>query len=238
MPRLIFVFCLSLLTLASSGHAQNKGFESLFDGRSLIGWEGNLQLFRVLDDAIVGGTLDNPIAVDAFLCTIREFGDFELRLDARMGTGQIAGVSFRGQRVPASTQVGGYQADMGFIPGEFMPIVSDLSDVDPNEPYPLWGSLLDEYRPDTSRYPDPANPYRLIAVANRSTVDGVLKPGDWNSVGITAVGRLIRLHLNGSPTIEFNEQDDVPQSGVICLQIHSAPPSQAFYRNIRIRQIR
>jgi hypothetical protein len=35
---------------------------SLFDGRSLDGWEGDGTLFRVADGAIVGGTLEQPIA--------------------------------------------------------------------------------------------------------------------------------------------------------------------------------
>ncbi len=222
---------------SASSNAQSDEFEPLFDSHSLSGWEGNRDLFRVEDGVIIAGTHASEILADEFLCADQEYGDFELRLEARMTDGQIAGVQFRGERIPGSTQVGGYQADMGFIPGEFMPLVSDVTDANPDEPYPLWGSLLDEYRPDPSRYPNPANPYRLIAVADREIVDEVLRPDDWNNVVIKAVGKIIEIHLNGAKTVEYTEEGDVPQSGLVCVQIHSGPASEAYYRNIGIRLI-
>lgn len=228
--------CLFLLVLLGCGGAQEDELEPLFDGVSLVGWEGNPQTFRVADEAIVAGTLEAEIEADEFLCTAEEFGDFELRVDARVTPGQIAGVQFRGRRVPGSTQVAGYQADMGFIPGEWIPRLSDETDV-PEGQYPLWGSLLDEYRPEASRYPDPEAPYWLVAVADRAVVDSVLRPGEWNSLTIVALGPAIEIRLNGATTVEYLEPEDVPRSGAICVQIHSGPPSQAFYRNISIRRL-
>lgn len=228
---------LSFFSVAPLSHAESVGFRPLFDGQSFKGWEGKQDTFRIVDNSVVGGNLDEAVLTDEFLCTVREFGDFELRLDARMIGEQIGGASFRGQRVVGSTQVGGYQADMGFLKGEYMPIVSDLTDVDPDTPYPLWGSLLDEYRPTPSRYPDPSNPYRLIAIADRSVIDEVVHPNGWNNVAVIALGSKIEIHLNGVKTIEYTEQDDVPRNGLICLQAHAGPPSEARYRNIQIREI-
>ena len=223
--------------LSASSHAQSDQFEQLFDGHSLSGWEGNRDLFRVEEGAIVAGTHESEILEDEFLCAEQRYSDFELRLEARMTGGQYAGVQFRGERISGSTQVGGYQADMGFIPGEFMPLVSDVTDANLDDPYPLWGSLLDEYRPEASRYPNPANPYRLIAVADRKIIDQVLRPVDWNSVAIKAVGKNIEIYLNGAKTVEYVEEGGVPQSGLVCVQVHSGPASEAYYRNIRIRVI-
>ena len=233
--RLLLNF-LRLMFVAPAG-AQVGEFRSLFDGETLAGWEGNEDLFRVVEGAIVAGTLDRSIEADEFLCTRDEYSDFELQLDARMTDGQIAGVQFRGQRIPNSTQVGGYQADMGFVPGEIIPMVSDLENVDADRPYPLWGSLLDEYRPDRSRYPDPAAPYWLLSVPDRELVDRVLNPGEWNHVAVRAMGPSIEIRLNGTTTVEYLEREPVRQSGLICLQVHAGPPSQAFYRNIEIRRI-
>lgn len=227
---------LSMLLLAGAAAGQDDKFQLLFDGHSLSGWEGNKSLWRVDGGAIIGGTLEDAVVADEFLCTQRRFGDFELRLEARMsGAETNGGVSFRGHRLPNSTEVGGYQADMGFLPGQLVPIVSDLTGVDPHELYPLWGSLLDEYRPEKARYPDPANPYRLIAIADRALVDRILRPLGWNRVTVTAIGNRIEIGLNGVKTIEYVEQGDVPRDGHICLQIHSGPPSEARYRNIRIQ---
>ena len=151
MIRSLPTACLAMITIAVIAGAQAGDFVRLFDGQSLVGWEGNQSVFRVLDGAIVGGTLEAPIPQSEFLCTTQEFDDFELRLSARIKGGSNAGVQFRSQRVPGSNQVGGYQADMGFTPGESIPRLSNVTNVDTNQTYPLWGSLLDEYRPEVSR---------------------------------------------------------------------------------------
>jgi hypothetical protein len=55
---------------------------------------------------------------------------------------------------------------------------------------------------------------------------------------IKAVGNKVELFLNGHPTVTYIEQDaSIAKSGVIGLQIHSGPPTEALYRNIRIRTL-
>ena len=101
----------------------------------------------------------------------------------------------------------------------------------------VWGSLLDEFRPDLGRYPDPDNPYWLLAVADRDVVEGALRQDDWNEITVTAVGPRIEIRLNGVPTVEFFEREDLVQGGVICLQVHNGGPSRAWYRDIEIREL-
>jgi hypothetical protein len=102
-------------------------FAPLFDGMTFSGWEGDIgSSFRIEDGAIVGGSLDAPIARNEFLCTTRRYGDFVLRLECKVA-GANGGVQFRTERVPGSAEVCGYQADM------------DASGV-------YWGCLYDESR--------------------------------------------------------------------------------------------
>jgi hypothetical protein len=226
-----------LLVAVACGEGQTPGPVPLFDGLSLNGWEGDTALWRVADSAIVGGTLETPVTQSAYLCTRAEFADFELRLSARLTGGPNAGVHFRSQRVPGSNEVAGYQADIGFAPGR---IIAELSDTVPGsleQPYPLWGSLADEFRPEVGRYPDPAQPVRFIAVAPSGLVKRILRPDDWNEIAVIAVGPRIRLQLNGVTTVDFTEKGNVPPGGKICLQIHDGPPAEAWYKSISIRQI-
>ncbi len=98
---------------ADEPKVDKDGFRSLFDGRSLDGWEGNLEYWKVRDGMIVG---DSPgIKHNEFLCTKETFGDFELRVTFRIIGDQSAnsGVQFRSKRVPNNTEVSGYQADVG-----------------------------------------------------------------------------------------------------------------------------
>jgi len=93
--------------------ADEDGFQQvLFNGKDLEGWDGDMSLWKVADKCIVG---DSPgIKHNQFLCTKDEYGDFELKLEFRMrdGVGN-SGVQFRTKRVPNSTEVSGYQADLG-----------------------------------------------------------------------------------------------------------------------------
>ena len=197
------------------GAQQTDEFQSkslpLFDGESLAGWEGNAYWFRIEGDAIVAGRLDEKIPHNEFLCTTQNYDDFELRLEAKLvGGGQNAGIQFRSKRVPGSTEVSGYQADVGTAWDR-----------------PVWGSLYDESRRRKMlAEPDPELAKRLV------------KTDQWNAIRVVCRGPKIEIFLNGEKTVDYTEDDDtIPRHGVIGLQIHSGEPSEAWYRNIRIRQL-
>jgi hypothetical protein len=188
-----------------------EGFQPLFDGRSLKGWEGNQDWFRVENGAVVAGTLERAIPHNEFLCTDRTYANFELKLEAKLrGSGDNAGVQFRTSRVPDSTEVSGYQCDIGSAWNR-----------------PVWGGLYDESRRN-----------KMLAEGDPKVVATALKEGDWNQLMVRAIDNHIQIWLNGSLTVEFTEADPkIAKSGVIALQIHSGPPTEAWYRNIRIREL-
>ncbi len=198
---------LSLLVLAVPARADEAGFEPLFSGGNLDGWEGNLQVFRVEDGAIVGGTLKAPIARNEFLCTKTDYGDFELRLKFKvLGDGANAGVQFRSRRIPNHHEVKGYQADLGDG---------------------WWGSLYDESRRN-----------KILAAADLKVVERVLKRGEWNDYMIRCQGPRIQLWINDLQTVDYTEPDaGIEQTGLIGLQIHGGKPSEAWYKDIRIKKL-
>src|SRR5687768_4712372 len=105
------VILLLMIARFSSGE---DGFVPLFDGKTLAGWEGDERVFRVEDGAIVAGSRTEKIPHNEFLSSKEEFGDFELRLKARLiGKGQNAGIQFRSQRIADHFEMIGYQCDMG-----------------------------------------------------------------------------------------------------------------------------
>ena len=115
-----------LIVAVSPAVAVEPGFEPLFDGQTLAGWEGNLKHFRIEKGAIVAGSLKEKVPRNEFLCTKRRYGDFELRLEFRLHGGKgNSGIQFRSKRVPESSAVTGYQADIG---------------------QNFWGALYDEHR--------------------------------------------------------------------------------------------
>lgn len=188
---------------------QHDEFGSLFDGKTFEGWEGNLEVFRIDpgQKAIVGGDLNKPVARNEFLCTLKEYGDFELRLKFKvLGKGANAGVQIRSKRVPNHHEVSGYQADLGDG---------------------WWGCLYDESRRN-----------KVLAGPPAAERKGLVRQDDWNEYLIRCEGPRVRLWINGRATVDFTESDPtIPRKGVIGLQIHGGPPSEAWYKDIAIREL-
>jgi hypothetical protein len=103
--------------LALSAFPQNKlskvekkeSFKLMFDGKSLKGWEGDPDLWRVENGEIIGTTDKKEIKTNTFLISRKEYADFELRLDMKIRNGN-SGVQFRSERMPDFV-VKGLQAD-------------------------------------------------------------------------------------------------------------------------------
>lgn len=182
---------------------------SLFDGGTFKGWEGDtLKAFRTEKGAIVGGTLSGNIPRNEFLCTRKSYKNFTLQLKFKVfGEGANAGVQIRSKRIPNHHEVIGYQADLG----------------DPQ----WWGCLYDESRRN-----------KVLAKSDMTAVNKVLKRNDWNEYLIRCEGKRLQLWINAVKTVDYTEPDDsIEQSGIICVQIHSGPPSEAWYKEISIEEL-
>jgi len=96
--------------IASQGFAAEP--ISLFNGTDLTGWEGKLDYWSVKDQAIVGTS--PGLKENYFLATTEQYGDFELRFEIKLHDQTAnSGVQFRSLRLADSTEMIGYQADVG-----------------------------------------------------------------------------------------------------------------------------
>ena len=200
------------LMVSAQGVAQQKeqttGFAPLFDGKTLAGWHGNTDIFRVENGEIVGGNLKDKVPQNEFLRTDKTYGDFELRLQFKLlGASPNAGVQIRTKEIPGDHEVSGYQADLG--PG-------------------WWGCLYDESRrnrvlagPTAEKRGEPVrenewNDYRILCEGPRIRL--------WVN-GVPTVDYT-----------EMDES--IPLQGIIAVQVHAGEPMEARYRNLRIREIK
>ncbi|OAI39375.1 hypothetical protein AYO40_05855 [Planctomycetaceae bacterium SCGC AG-212-D15] len=206
MYRLLTV--LSAMFIVVSLHAAEP--TSLFDGKTLDGWEGDTKnTWRIEEGAIAGGSLDTTVPRNEFLCTKKSFGDFELKLKFKLlgdPKGANAGVQFRTKRIPNHHEVSGYQADIG---------------------QGYWGALYDESRRN-----------KVLAGPTKETLEKIVKHNEWNDYVIRAEGPRIRLWLNGTVTVDYTEKDDkIERTGIIGLQIHGGAKAKALYKDIRIEEL-
>jgi len=190
---------------------------SLFDGKSLAGWEGDSKVWRVEDGVIVGGSLQgNPR--NQFLTTKRTFYNFRLTLEYKLiGTEGFVngGVQFRSQRAtnPPNEMIG-YQADIG---------------------HGHTGSLYDESRRKKflARAGNGVGGYGVKADTEIAELE---KKGEWNRYEIRAEGPRITIFLNGKATLDYTETDPSIDDayGLIGLQIHGNCKAEIRFRNITL----
>ena len=69
----------------------------LFDGTTLNGWVhlNGAHTYTVEDGAIVGRTVESSASMNSFLCTTREFDDFELELETMVDRVTNQGIQIR-----------------------------------------------------------------------------------------------------------------------------------------------
>ena len=207
MPRVLLLALPLTLALPPALRAQPV---PLFDGKTLAGWEGDTaKTWRVEGGAIVGGSLDEKVPRNEFLCTTKTYGDFELRLRFKLEgdpASANAGVQFRTKRIPDHHEVIGYQADAG---------------------QGYWGALYDESRRKKVLAATPADVAKKL---------GTL--GEWHEYVIRCEGPRIRLWLDGTLTVDFTEPDaKVERAGVIALQVHGGGKTRASYKDIRLTEL-
>lgn len=192
---------------ASPADKDEPGFVSMFDGKTLSGWDGDANVFRVENGTIIGGQLKEKIPHNFFLSSKEDYADFELRLEFRLlGEATNAGIQLRSRRIPDHHEMIGYQADLG---------------------QNYWGALYDESRrnrilasPDKEKLAQILkkgewNQYRILCEGKRIR----LWINDLQTVDYT------------------EEDPKIEQTGLIAVQIHGGPPGEAQYRKLRIRKI-
>lgn len=205
------IFLTSICLVAAATHedkTNDDGIQTLFDGKTLEGWNGDSKVFRVEDMAIIGGQLKEKIPHNFFLSSQEVYADFELQLEFRLiGEATNAGVQLRSKRIPDHHEMIGYQADLG---------------------QEYWGALYDESRrnkvmasPDKDKLAKVLkrgewNKYRILCEGRHIQ----LWINDFQTVDYTEA------------------DESIAQSGLIAVQIHGGPPGEAHYRNIRIRKIK
>ncbi len=203
--------CLSVLTSAAA--AAEEGWVSLFDGKTLNGWaqRNGTATYRVEDGAVVGKTSEG--SPNSFLCTTKDYGDFELKFEVKVDDRLNSGVQIRSasKKEFKDGRVHGPQVEIatngtaGFIYGEA-----------------LGTGWLSEDRSDDK-------------------AKAAFKPGKWNGYRVLAVGKSIKTWVNDVPVADLVDEKSGMASGFIGLQVHGirrgTGPYEVRWRNIQIKDL-
>ena len=88
---------------------KREGYELLFNGKNLLGWDGDPELWSVQDGLIVASTEGQNLVQNSFLITKERFSDFIFSADVKLRNNNT-GIQFRSRRLPEFI-IMGYQAD-------------------------------------------------------------------------------------------------------------------------------
>lgn len=210
---------------------REEGFQQIFDGKSLVGWDCDPDFWRVEDGAMVGETrLDHQPKQNTF-CIWKgdQSANFDLKLQYKL-TGVNdgnSGIQYRSVERPdvAKWVLQGYQADI------------DLAQKYTGQVYEERGRGFLSLRGQLSCILPGGKPGELATVGHADELKSLIHDGDWNDVEIIAEGNTLAHLWNGHLMSEFIDSDPAGarKAGELGIQVHRLPKAAM---KIQVRQIR
>ena len=213
--KLTITLLFSLLFNASN-YAADKKYKAIFDGKTLEGWtqRNGTATYRVEKKSVVGKT--NEGSPNSFLCSDKEYGNFDLIFEVKVDDKLNSGVQIRSQtkggpkgrvngpqvEIEASGKNG---AEAGYIYGEAAG---------------GWMTPADKLKPHKH-----------------------FKDGKWNKYRVVADGANIKVWINGAVVSDLNHEEKYKShpKGFIGLQVHSigrgSGPYEVRWRKIKIKEL-
>ncbi|HEY3841228.1 MAG TPA: DUF1080 domain-containing protein [Bryobacteraceae bacterium] len=223
----------------------HPGWTQMFDGKTLNGWDGNPEVWKVVDGTIGCGFSSpegtrNPGGFIAWKGG--DIADFELKLEIKLeGATADSGIEYRawptaggGGRGSAAApappanpwNLGGYQFDFNF-PGTFNGNVAAGAS---NR-----GTIA--YRGQIVRAEEGKRPRQIGTVGKFEELGGYFKVADWNQIHMIASGHTFTQFINGRLMSMLIDEDSTKfrPKGLIGLQCAGTGTMRIAFRNLWLR---
>ncbi len=201
-----------LLALLGATFTAHAAPVSLFDGKTLDGWEipeAEKKWWKVEDGKIVGGSMEENVPLNTFLGTKKSYANFDMRFKVKLTQKEgftNSGIQVRSLR-GADGHMSGYQVDAGIG---------------------YWGTIWDEHRRNA----------KIAVPVDEAALKAVVKDWDWNEYRILCEGPRIRTWINGVLAIDYVEKDPaIPLDGLIGFQAHSGGKFLVEFKEIVIEEL-
>lgn len=230
----IFNGLLLLISLACAQAVDKDGFVSMFDSKTLKGWEAmpaNTEAAWTAKDGMIVGNGDKGRGYLTYVSN-KNVADLELKFSYRFPGKGNSGVNIRS--IPDQTRrrdFQSYHADLGHLGiGKNVMGAWDFHTPGRREHRCFRGDRLVIAEDDKPT---------ITPIKDALTAADVRK-GEWNHVHVIAKGNHFQLHVNGKLSSEFTEH--LPQakrlkSGMIQLQIHD-PGMIVHFKNLQLKVLK
>ncbi|SDE32296.1 protein of unknown function [Pricia antarctica] len=224
------------------------GFTTIFDGKTLEGWEGDPTYWSVKNGNLTGEvTPETLLKNNTFI--IWQGGqpdDFELKLDVKIAETGNSGINYRSEQIDTIPHaLRGYQAD-----------------IDGKNTYT--GQNYEERKRTTLAYrgekviihsqdnPEEAGSLRanvqkncwqsrevVASLGESDSLKTKINSEDWNKIHLIVKGNRLQHYVNGVLMSDVTDDDAINRksSGYLGVQVHVGPPMTVEYRNIRLKNL-
>ncbi len=230
--RTLLAGTLALFFFFSSVLRAQDGFDSLFNGKDLDGWEGQAELWTVRDGLIVGSTEGHPIENNSFLIhRDSKPANFHLKMKLKMAGNNNSGIMYRAQDIEGiSHALSGPQLDvhpkleyqgMYYSEKTGRGIIAQRGQkVTVSEAFNAKGRTTPKVTGQLGKVP-------------------LFDLSEWNEYEVIAVNKR-HIHLiNGVVTVDVIDRDpSTAPSGAIGIQLHQGPPMTVEVKDIAVKTLR
>ena len=224
MLRSLVCFCLLAVVLPLRA-ADEEGFQALFNGKDLSGWDGNPELWSVEEGCITGKTTGpEQLGYNQFLIwrggTVK---NFELRVKVRQA-GNNTGIQYRSRELPENGRwsIGGYQCDIHPATPNNAMVYEERAR----------GIIVQNGQ---SVVVDPQGVRWLVAEHEPVAVD----IAEWHEYTVIAQGNHLIHKVDGKMTIDLIDHEAKARAleGLLAFQIHRGPAMRVQIKDVMLKEL-
>jgi hypothetical protein len=247
-----FILCLVLSMLHTSCNStrasranDNNGYELIFDGKTLTGWEFDPVYWRVENGSLVGEiTPATLLKRNSFIIKKGLVArDFELKVEYRISEKGNSGINYRSTTIDSLPYaMRGYQADINgqnnytgqnyeergrtTLAYQGQRVIVNATDTQ--------GSLKDHITKNAW-----TNTTVTGSLGNTDSLRAQIKKDEWNECHLIIKGNRMLHYINGVLMSDVTDNDTTHRklSGRIGVQVHVGPPMKVEYRNFRMKNL-
>jgi hypothetical protein len=205
--------------------APPEGFQAIFNGKDLSGWEGSPDYWSVKDGCLTGVT-DGSLKYNRFIIwRDGALKNFELRVQVKVTAGGNSGLNYRSKHRPDLGEgvVTGYQCDV--VPGR-----ADYNGM----LYEERGRRILAHTGEKVIIDAQGQPWVVDKLPIKE-----FKAGEWHDFRVLVRGNHHEHWIDGHQTIDAIDLDEKDRAleGIFGVQVHVGPAMQIQYRDFLIKHL-
>lgn len=223
-------------------------FKSIFDGKTLAGWDGDATYWSVENGNLIGEiTPKTLLKANTFIIyKDSQPGDFELKLEFMISENGNSGINYRSEQldtIPFALR--GYQADIdgkNRYTGQnyeerkrtTLAYRGEKAEISSQENAEVEGSLRANVKKNAWQSREV-----LGSLGHIDTLKTKIKSNDWNEAHLIVKDNRMQHYINGILMSEVIDNDSINRmpSGKLGMQVHVGPPMKVEYRNIMLKEL-